>query len=56
MQRINDILERSKAAKNQATTVITQSPQVSKVKQLSRFINDNKLPRYVLFGVIMLKS
>ena len=49
-------MERSKAAKNQATEAVASNVHVSKVKQMGKFVNDQKLPRYVLYGVIMLKS
>ena len=63
MQRLNEILAKSREAKQQAQTSeaaqkLAQQTGVGmgRLRQLSSFVKYNKLPRYVLFGVIMLKS
>mmetsp|Transcript_7238 Transcript_7238/g.8371 ORF Transcript_7238/g.8371 Transcript_7238/m.8371 type:complete len:143 (-) Transcript_7238:91-519(-) len=56
MQRINEILAKSREAQAQATQTVAKSETGGRIRELSKFIKENKVPRYVLFGVIILKS
>ena len=60
MQRLNEILERSKKAsqnaQNQTQKMVGQSPYASQMRSMGKFMSDNHFPRYLLFGIILLKS
>lgn len=56
MQRIQEVLAKSRAAQAQATETVTASPQMNRMRELSKLIKENRVPRYLLYGVIMLKT
>ena len=49
-------MAKSREAKASATATVAKSETGSRMRELSKLIKDNKIPRYVLFGIIMLKS
>ena len=56
MQRINEILAKSRQAQASATQTVAKSEAGSRIRELSKLIKENRVPRYVLYGVIILKS
>ena len=61
MQRINELLSKSREAQAQATQKATKSDAANRLRMLGKLIKDNSsgataITRYVLYGVIILKS
>ena len=56
MQRINELLERSRAAQSEATRKVAKSETAGRMRALAKLLKDNSVPRYVLYGVIILKT
>ena len=56
MQRLNELLEKSRAAQTQATQKVARFQSYNRMLVISKFIKDNHVPKYLLFGVIMIKS
>lgn len=54
MKRTSSIFRKAKSAKD-AITDNMSSDAKSKLKQVSRFLNDNQIPRYLVYSMITLK-